>query len=34
MVSTMPFPTPAAILDPKKPRHDGQPRENSTVRDR
>jgi len=34
MVSTVPFPTPAAILDPKKPRHDGQPRENSTVRDR
>ncbi len=27
MVSTVSFPTPAAILGPKKPRHDGQPQE-------
>lgn len=34
MVSTVPFPTPAAILGPRKPRRDGQPPERTTVEDR
>jgi len=34
MVSTVPFPTPAAILGPGKPRQDGQPPENVAVEDR
>ena len=34
MVSTVPFPTPAAILGPGKPRRDGQPPETVAVEDR
>lgn len=34
MVSTAPFPTPAALLGPGKPREDGQPPETVTVEDR
>ena len=34
MVSTVPFPTPAAILGPRKPRQDGQPPENVAIEDR
>lgn len=34
MVSTVPFPTPAAILGPRKPRRDGQPPGRTTVEDR
>ena len=34
MVSTVPFPTPAAILGPGKPRRDGQPPEPGAVEDR